>query len=44
MGHLHDSKERNLVNRIADASTRLLSAEDICEKLSIFRSTFDRWV
>lgn len=35
---------KSLVDRIADGSTRLLSADDICEKLSISRSTFDRWV
>ncbi|MDR6163072.1 hypothetical protein [Pseudomonas fluorescens] len=37
-------KEIDLVERIANGSTRLLSADEICEKLSISRSTFDRWV
>jgi len=35
---------KSLVDRIADGSTQLLSADTICEKLSVSRSTFDRWV
>jgi predicted DNA-binding transcriptional regulator AlpA len=34
----------DLIDRIAAGTTTLLSAEDICERLAISRSTFDRWV
>jgi predicted DNA-binding transcriptional regulator AlpA len=34
----------DLVNKIAEGKAVLLSADDICERLSISRSTFDRWV
>lgn len=34
----------DLVNSIADGTAQLLSAEEICKRLSISRSTFDRWV
>jgi predicted DNA-binding transcriptional regulator AlpA len=34
----------DLVNGIAEGTATLLSAEDICTRLSVSRSTFDRWV
>lgn len=34
----------DLVNKIAEGKAVLLSADDICERLSVSRSTFDRWV
>lgn len=34
----------DLVNDIAAGTANLLSAEDICTRLSVSRSTFDRWV
>lgn len=34
----------NLIDKIADGTAVLLSAEDICKRLSVSRSTFDRWV
>lgn len=34
----------DLVNQIAEGTAILLSAEDICTRLSVSRSTFDRWV
>jgi predicted DNA-binding transcriptional regulator AlpA len=33
-----------LVNQIAEGTATLLSSEDICQRLSVSRSTFDRWV
>lgn len=33
----------DLVNRIAEGKATLLGAEDICTRLGISRSTFDRW-
>lgn len=34
----------DLVNNIAEGRAVLLSADDICSRLSVSRSTFDRWV
>jgi len=34
----------DLVNQIAEGKANLLSADDICTRLSVSRSTFDRWV
>lgn len=34
----------DLVDQIARGTATLLSAEDICTRLSVSRSTFDRWV
>jgi len=34
----------DLVNQIAEGKANLLSADDICARLSVSRSTFDRWV
>lgn len=34
----------DLVNKIAEGTAVLLSADDICSRLSVSRSTFDRWV
>lgn len=33
----------DLVNRIAEGRANLLGIEDICQRLGISRSTFDRW-
>jgi predicted DNA-binding transcriptional regulator AlpA len=33
-----------LVNQIAEGKAVLLNADDICKRLSVSRSTFDRWV
>ncbi|WP_338187815.1 hypothetical protein [Thalassospira tepidiphila] len=33
-----------LIDDIVSGSAILLSADDICQRLSISRSTFDRWV
>ncbi|MFJ1259020.1 helix-turn-helix transcriptional regulator [Cupriavidus sp. CuC1] len=34
----------DLVDRIATGRATLLSVEDICTRLGVHRSTFDRWV
>ncbi len=34
----------SLVDRIANGEATLLGIEDICKRLSISRTTFDRWV
>jgi transposase-like protein len=34
----------DMVNRIANGQAQLLGIEDICTRLSISRTTFDRWV
>lgn len=34
----------DIVNRIANGQATLLSIEDICTRLGISRTTFDRWV
>lgn len=34
----------DLINQIAEGKAILLSADDICSRLSVSRSTFDRWV
>lgn len=34
----------DIVDRIANGSAQLLSIDDICTRLSISRTTFDRWV
>jgi len=33
----------DLINRIAEGKAQLLGIEDICTRLGISRSTFDRW-
>lgn len=33
-----------LIDRIADGTAVLLSADQICTRLDVSRSTFDRWV
>lgn len=38
------SENSDLVNQIAEGTAVLLTAEDICNRLSVSRSTFDRWV
>lgn len=37
-------KVSNLVNRIASGEATLLGVEDICKRLGVSRSTFERWV
>ena len=34
----------DLVNRIANGEATLLGVEDICKRLGVSRSTFERWV
>jgi predicted DNA-binding transcriptional regulator AlpA len=34
----------DIVERIANGSAQLLGIDDICQRLSISRTTFDRWV
>jgi predicted DNA-binding transcriptional regulator AlpA len=34
----------NIVDRIADGRATLLGVDDICKRLGISRTTFDRWV
>ncbi len=34
----------DLVNRIAEGKAVLLGVEDICNRLGVSRTTFDRWV
>lgn len=34
----------DLVNQIAEGKAELLTADEICKRLAVSRSTFDRWV
>ncbi|KVS62778.1 MULTISPECIES: helix-turn-helix transcriptional regulator [Burkholderia cepacia complex] len=34
----------DLVNRIAEGKAQLLGIDDICQRLGVSRTTFDRWV
>lgn len=36
--------KQDLVDRIANGTATLLGIDDICERLGISRTTFDRWV
>lgn len=34
----------DLVNRIAEGKAQLLGIDDICQRIGVSRTTFDRWV
>src|SRR5471032_2319441 len=34
----------DLVNRIAEGKANLLGIDDICQRIGVSRTTFDRWV
>jgi hypothetical protein len=40
---MEPSSDDSLMKRVANGQTFLLSAKDICTRLNIPRSTFDRW-
>jgi predicted DNA-binding transcriptional regulator AlpA len=41
---LGGAMSKSLVDRIADGEAILLGVEDICKRIGVSRTTFDRWV